>query len=341
MERGGRAVICLAASAGWKALLRTYPFHPIYFDLPCPPPRVGVYAHNIRLQNAIKLGAELVPGAEDVAADSQGRLYTGCSDGWIKRISFIQKSEDIRVENWTYVGGRPLGVAFGFHGELLVCEPGQGLLNVTEGKVQVLSTEADGLKFKLADGVEVSEEGLIYFTDASYKYEFEYHILDALEYRPHGRLLEYDPATKTTRVLLKDLYFPNGVALSPKQDFLVFCETPLARCQKYWVQGEKKGSVESFSRTLLWKLIPQYPLLRHAFVALSRLLPQIIVGSFKEGGVLAVNEDGRPLALYSDPKLGLITYGLKMGNFLYFGGIPLDYIGRLNVTHVNPKLNLN
>eukprot|EP01018_Ginkgo_biloba_P016515 Gb_04245 [translate_table: standard] len=353
-------VICLATSACWKALLRvTSPFDPLGIDLPDSPPRVGVYAYNAKLQDAIKLGAGLLPRAEDLAVDVQGKLYTGCSDGWIKRISFIQNSEDIRVENWTYVGGRPLGVAFGLHGELLVCEPGQGLLNVTDGKVEILSNEADGLKFKLADGVEVSTEGVIYFTDATYKYEFEHHILDILEYRPHGRLLKYDPLTKTTVVLLRDLYFPNGVALSATQDFLVFCETPMARCQKYWVQGEKKGSVESFidnlpglpdnikydrkgtfgshfqRRSLMLKLLPKYPFMRHLLVAVSRVMPGSIVDSMNEAGILAVDEDGQPIGLYSDPNIALISSGLKIGNCLYFGSLSLDYIGCLNLTQIN------
>eukprot|EP01018_Ginkgo_biloba_P016517 Gb_04243 [translate_table: standard] len=357
------AVICLAASAGWKALLRTSPIDPLYIDLPDPPPRVGVYAYNTRLQDAIKLGAGLLPGPEDLAVDVQGRLYTGCSDGWIKRISFIKNSEDIKVENWTYVGGHPLGVALGLHGELLVCEPGQGLLNVTEGKFEILSNEAEGLKFKwvyewmLADGIDVTKEGVIYFTDATYKYELKHYMLDLLEYRPHGRLLKYDPATKTTTVLLKDLYFANGVALSAKQDFLVFCETPIGRCQKYWVQGEKEGSVESFidnlpgftdnirydregtfwiafprSRGLLLKLIPKYPFLRHVLVFLLRLMPGSNFGTMKEAGVLAVDKDGRPIALYSHPKLTLITSGLKIGNYLYFGSLSQNYIGRLDLT---------
>ncbi|KAJ8440252.1 hypothetical protein Cgig2_001587 [Carnegiea gigantea] len=108
----------------------------------------------------------------------------------------------------------------------------------------LLTDEAEGLKFKLTDGVSVTKDGMIYFTDASYKYAFEDHLYDLLESRPYGRLLSFDPNTRQTKVLLRDLYFPNGVAVSPDQNSLIFCETPLKRCKQYWLQGSRKGSVD-------------------------------------------------------------------------------------------------
>lgn len=106
---------------------------------------------------------------------------------------------------------------------------GQGLLlNVTsEGEIKVLTEEAEGLKLKLADAVDIAENGMIYFSDASYKYNFKDYIYDFLEGRPYGRLLSYDPLTKQTKTLLRDLYFANGVAVSPDQNFVIICETPL------------------------------------------------------------------------------------------------------------------
>ena len=89
----------------------------------------------------------------------------------------------------------------------------------------MLTDEAEGVKFKLTDCVDVAKDGMIYFTDASYKYSVKDFIWDFLEGRPHGRLLSYDPTTKETKVLAGDLYFANGVALSPDQNYLIFCET--------------------------------------------------------------------------------------------------------------------
>lgn len=92
-------------------------------------------------------------------------------------------------------------------------------------EVQLLTNEAEGVKFGLTDGVDVASDGIIYFTDASYKYDLRAPILDILEGRPHGRLLSFDPSSNRTSVLLRDLYFANGVVLSPGQQSLIFCET--------------------------------------------------------------------------------------------------------------------
>lgn len=102
----------------------------------------------------------------------------------------------------------------------------QGLLEVTvDGLVKTLTDEAEGVKFKLTDGVDVARDGLIYFTDASYKYKLKEHLMDILEGRPYGRVLSFDPSTKETKVLVRDLFFPNGVVVSPDQNSLIFCET--------------------------------------------------------------------------------------------------------------------
>ena len=94
-----------------------------------------------------------------------------------------------------------------------------------DGELELLTDEADGVKLGFTDGVVVAKNGMVYFTDASFKYGFHEVIYDLLEGRPHGLLLSYDPSTKQTNVLARDLYFANGVELSPDQDFVIFCET--------------------------------------------------------------------------------------------------------------------
>ncbi|CAN6463890.1 unnamed protein product [Victoria cruziana] len=202
-----------------------------------------------------RIGEGSLLGPEDFAYNAEeGALYTGCADGWIKKVVLASGDGGTppAVTNFSYVGGRPLGLAFTAHSkELIVCDSVKGLLKVGEGgAVEVLADEAGGMKLGVADGVDVAEDGTIYFTDASYKYRVEDHMLDLLEGRPHGRLLSFDPVTKNTQVLMEDLYFPNGVAVSPAGDFLVFCETPVARCQKYYIEGEKKGTSEMFIENL-------------------------------------------------------------------------------------------
>ncbi|XP_020688018.1 protein STRICTOSIDINE SYNTHASE-LIKE 7-like [Dendrobium catenatum] len=232
---------------------------------------------------------------------------------------------------------------------------GQGLLKVNkDGEVNVLTDEAEGKKFKLTDGVDVSSKGIIYFTDASYKYSLDMHLLDSLEGRPYGRLLSFDPSSNQTTVLLRDLYFANGVSLSPDQQSLIFCETPLWRCRRYHIEGEKKGRVEEFienlpgfpdnirydgdghyliglpvGRTLFWDLLMKYPLLRKLKVALGM---HVNFPSFKNSGLMRVNLEGKPVALYKDPELSLITGGFKIGKHLYLGSLFQNYLLRIDIT---------
>lgn len=104
----------------------------------------------------------------------------------------------------------------------------QGLLKVSaNGVIELLTDSAEGQQFKLTDGVDIGDDGMIYFTDASHKYSFKDFAFDFLEGRPYGRFMSYDPSTQETKVLVRDLYFPNGVAVSPDQNYVVFCETPL------------------------------------------------------------------------------------------------------------------
>eukprot|EP00268_Persea_americana_P036798 TRINITY_DN3632_c0_g1_i1.p1 TRINITY_DN3632_c0_g1~~TRINITY_DN3632_c0_g1_i1.p1 ORF type:complete len:411 (-),score=71.43 TRINITY_DN3632_c0_g1_i1:419-1585(-) len=303
-----------------------------------------------------RLGDGLLPGPEDLAYDAdEGVIYTGCVDGWIKKVAVAGEEATVTVENWAYVGGRPLGVALGVDKQLIVAESHKGLLRVTrEGAVDLLTDEADQVKFRLTDGVDVARNGMIYFTDASYKYNLGEYMLDHLEGRPHGRLMSFDPQTNLTQVLLHDLHFANGLALSPYHDFLVFCETPLRRCRKYHIEGERKGSVEDFIDNLpgypdnikydgeghFWIALPvgrtfrnmlmHYPIVRKAVVILDRFVKVAHVQ--KGAGVLSVSLEGQAIALYSDPALAMVTGGIKIGRHLYYGSLVQPFIGRLDLT---------
>lgn len=324
---------------------------------------VKVSKHNDHILAASHIiGEGHLPGPEDLAYDSEtGFIYTGCNAGWIRRLKLTTDSEsDLKAEDWVYVGVRPLGIAFGPDKQLIVAESGKGLMKVTkEGKVELLTGEAEGLKFRLTDGVDVADDGVIYFTDASSKYSLDDHMLDVLEGRPYGRLMSFDTANSATKVLARDLYFANGVAVSPENDFVVFCETPLRSCSKYYIKGEKMGSVDVFAdnlpgypdnirydgegqywiglasgKTLVWDVMLRYPFIRKATAMLSRFVnvPHIL----KDGGVVAVNLNGEITGLYTDAGLASVTVGIKIGDQLYYGSLVQTYISRLDLTKHAP-----
>lgn len=77
-----------------------------------------------------KLGVGRLVGPEDLAYDTRsGLIYTGCADGWIKRVKVNKSNSHVTVENWVKTGGRPLGLAFGRNKEVIVADPQKVLHN--------------------------------------------------------------------------------------------------------------------------------------------------------------------------------------------------------------------
>lgn len=320
------------------------------------PPLLIPKRNNRLLEGSEKIGEGKLVAPEDVAYDPEaGVVYTGGEDGWISRVTLNDSAADSVVEKWVNTGGRPLGIAHGLHGELIVADAYKGLLNISkDGVIELLSDEAEGLKFKLTDAVDVGPDGTLYFTDASYQYDVHDAFFDLIDGRPHGRFLSYDPSTKQTRVLLKDLYFANGVALSADQTFVIVCETAMLRCNKYYIQGPHAGSVGMFvenlpglpdnirydgeglywialgSESSFFEMLQRYPWIRKVLGMVEKYIGR--PNTEKNGGTIAVDLDGKPIAHYYDPNLSMITSCNKIGHHLYCGSLISSYITRLDLT---------
>ena len=100
------------------------------FD-PAPLPHhelVGPVATAPKRNDRLLRGSELVGAGsllapEDVAYDSKsGLIYTGCEDGWIKRVTVHESATESLVENWVNTGGRPLGLAHGINNQVIVAD---------------------------------------------------------------------------------------------------------------------------------------------------------------------------------------------------------------------------
>jgi sugar lactone lactonase YvrE len=312
----------------------------------------GVYEPNEGLLNAELIGAGLLYGPEDVAIDEEGRLYAGSGDGVIQRVL-----PDGQVEVFATTGGHPLGLDFDTEGNLIVCEPVQGqLLSVDhEGNVTILTQQVDGVPLNYVDDVDVASDGKIYFSDASDKFVFGQEIYDLLESRPHGRLLQYNPQTAETKVLLDGLYFANGVALSTDEDFVLVNETGRYRITRYWLEGKLAGTSEIFAenlpglpdgissngngtfwiayyaiRSFLTEFMHPYPCIK----ALASMLPLEIWDILVEpsGFMVGMDEEGEPFVSYQDLEgshLSNITSVEEYEGFLYLGTFQGSVIGRL------------
>jgi sugar lactone lactonase YvrE len=189
-------------------------------------------------------------GPEDVAVDRHGNVYTGTSDGKIMRISQGQQTAEVFAD----VAGRPLGLAFDRAGSLIVANQGVGLQSVApNGEVTLLTDTADGAPIHFANDLAIGGNGIIYFSDSNQKYNPaslgdlpSFSLYDFLEGIPRGRLLQYDPATKETKMLADGLYFPNGVVVTSDQQSVLVAESTRYRISRYWLDGEKAGTTEVF-----------------------------------------------------------------------------------------------
>ena len=131
------------------------------------------------------------------------------------------------------VGGRPLGMAVDSDGRLIVTNHGIGLQAVSPaGEVTLLTDSAGGEPIRFANDVVIADDGAVYFSDSNARFNNaslpglpSHSLYDFLEGRPRGRLLRYDPVTRSTTVLLSGLYFPNGIVVTADQRSLLVAES--------------------------------------------------------------------------------------------------------------------
>jgi sugar lactone lactonase YvrE len=177
-------------------------------------------------------------GAEDVAVDSSGAIYTGTREGYLLRISPDGRS----VERLAQTGGRPLGIEVHPEGWLVVCDAHRGLLRVdpSTGDITELVTVIDGRPMRFTNNCAVAKDGTIYFSDSSQHFGLEEFKGDILSHTSSGRLIRRAP-DGTITVLLDDLDFANGVALADDESFVLVAETGGYRITRLDLTGPEAG----------------------------------------------------------------------------------------------------
>jgi len=325
---------------------------PVAWNPPPVPDLAGIYAQNNELAKIERLRVE-GHAPEDVAIDKQDRIYTGTDDGYIFRL----QPDGTRPEVFAKTYGRPLGLAFDPTGNLIVADANRGLLSIApDGGIAILANQADGVPFRCTNDLDIAADGTIYFTDASYKFPLTELKADLFEHRPNGRLLAYDPRTKQTRLILRDLYFANGVAVSPDQSFVLVNETGTYNIRRIWLKGEKQGQSEMFienlpgfpdgissnGRNTFWLAIVNRrdatldTLLRRPFLRKVVIrLPNFMQPAIKRYAfVLALDTNGKVVRNLQDPSpqcFAQIANVLEHKGNLYFGSIGENAIGRMAV----------
>jgi sugar lactone lactonase YvrE len=343
----------IIASGVIYLFLAPVPITPSAWTPPVAPTLTGQYEQNTRLSPVQKLSVGEGNKPEDVALDAEGKIYAGLDDGRIVQL----QADGTQPRVFVNTHGRPLGLAFDQEGNLIVADAVKGLLAITKtGETKTLAEEAEGVPFGCLNDLDVGADGTIYFTEASYKYPMSQFTSDILEHKPNGRLLAFDPKEQKPRTLIGDLYFANGVAVSPDQSFVLVAETGTYRVQRLWLRGPKQGQTEVFvdnlpgfpdgissngkDRFWLALVTPRQPMfdwmmprpfVRKIVFRLPKFLqpaPQrysFVLGLDSQGHVVENLQNGAP-DCYAE-----IANVVEHNGSLYFGSIGENTVGRFSL----------
>ena len=340
MKRAFAVVGVAVAVLALYLVLWPVPIDPIPWEPPVYDPSAWKPTGTVADAERIVVGGK---GPEDLEVDAEDRIYAGLEDGSILMLDPSGKP----LRDFANTGGRPLGMHWGKDGRLLVADAIRGLVAIDAlGKVAVLTTTCADTKLGFTDDLDVAADGTVYFTDASVKYGVKHWKLDIMESRPNGRLCTWDPKTYQTKQVLGEMYFANGVAIDPEQQFVLVNETSRYRVRKVWIAGDKAGqnemlienlpgfpdNISTGTKGVFWIAIGSprnapldamagAPFLRKVTMRLPEALqPQ----PEKTARAIGVDEDGKVVADLFDPngeKVFLVTAVVERKGQLYFGSL--------------------
>ncbi len=352
----------LIALAALSAIVLLYllawpvPIDPVAWDAPSDPGHTGVFAANDSLASLESVAIGAHRGPEAIAVDRDGRLYAATEGGVIVRLA----ADGTAPEDWVNTAGRPLGMAFDSTGTLWVADGLRGLLAISPaGDIRVAATTADDTPIRFADDLDVAADGRVYFSDASTKFSAaEYgglgaSLLELLEHKGTGRLLEHDPATGRTTTLLDGLVFANGVAMSHDEQSVLVNELGSYRVLRVARDGAERGAStplidalpgfpDNITRGLdgrYWVAMPSPrdatvdALARRPFVRkiIQRIPAAIRPKPVHYGHVIAIDDSGRVVANLQDPAGGfeMLTSAREVRGWLFLGSLSEPRAARL------------
>ena len=225
-------------------LLWPVPIDPVAWQAPTDRGLVDPFAPNELLKTATGIELDPFEGPEDATLGQDGFVYATTLGGHIIRI------RNRRAENFAFVGGRPLGIETAGDGSLIVANAFTGLQRVDmNGHVTFLHGGEDADVF--ANNLAVAKDGTVYFSEASRKFGAKKYrdtldatLFDIMEHGAHGSVFSYNPASGEVDIVIRDLSYANGVAISDSGEFLLVVEMNEYRILKHWLAGPRKGKTE-------------------------------------------------------------------------------------------------
>ncbi|WP_221794114.1 ABC transporter permease [Aquisediminimonas sediminicola] len=356
-----------------KAAQKSY-VAPVFFALPamqsCAPGTASPYAINTALGAAEPIGLGDVDAPEDVVLDRDDNLYCGSRDGDVLRFF---PPDYKRYEVFAHIGGSVLGLAIDRAGNLLACVGGMGLYQISpDREITKLSDETnrsllsviDDSRLRLADDLDIAPDGKVYFSEATIRYDMHDWIVDALEGRGNGRIIRYDPSDGSSRTIIRNLQFPNGICMAMDGESFLFAETWGCRISRHWFAGPRKGKTEcvipdlpgypdninlasdgNFWCGMIGMRTPAFDLAQRMPGFRRRMVMRIardewLYPNMNTGGVIKFNLQGEVLGSLWDQegeRHPQVTSMREHKGYLYLGGIFNNRIGRIHLPDADPE----
>ncbi|HSN34308.1 MAG TPA: SMP-30/gluconolactonase/LRE family protein [Ideonella sp.] len=264
-------------------------------------------------------------------------------------------------------------MAFDRHDNLYVCIGGMGLYRVTPARqVEKVTDETnrslhsvnDDSRLRLADDLDIADDGRIFFSEATVRYEMHEWATDGLEARGNGRIICHDTRSGKTHTVLRDLKFPNGVCIAGDGQSFLFAETWGCSVKRHWFDGPRQGTTEvvldnlpgfpdninnasdgNYWMSLVGMRCPAFDLAWKMPGFRRRMAKRVprdewLFPNINTGCVLKFNEQGVVLETLWD--LGgenhpMITSMREHRGHLYLGGIMNNRVGRLKLDGADPR----
>ncbi|GFW97097.1 adipocyte plasma membrane-associated protein [Trichonephila clavipes] len=335
----------------------------------------GSLAENHKLDQTEHLFEGILEGPESIVFH-EGALYTGLADGRIVRIedgkiiTVARTGEPCELPHEERKCGRPLGLRKGKDGLLYICDAFYGIftMNFTTGALQNIlqsSVLIAGHKLSFPDDLDIDNEGNIYFTDASTKWDLTTIYYLMYEYEAGGRVIRYNIHSGETKVLVSNLNFPNGVQLSRDGNSLLICEIMNRRILRLYIKVNRKERWKSSqmlclqSPTISDQVLEEYTTLKRLYGRIHFIMGTLMVkiselvgstafkafaykfnrGDFllsllrRHGIVMEFNENGEILRSFHSPdgSTSALSEAREHEGFLYLGSFVNPYLGRLKL----------
>ncbi|UUZ58938.1 SMP-30/gluconolactonase/LRE family protein [Nocardioides sp. B-3] len=121
-------------------------------------------------------------------------------------------------------------------------------MHVADGSTETLLTDSDGAKMRFCNNAAIASDGTIWFSDSSLHYGIHEWKDDFVQHTRTGRLVRRD-VDGTATVVIDDLAFANGVALSSDEQFVAVAETGARTVVRWWIAGPRQGERDFLVRT--------------------------------------------------------------------------------------------